>query len=419
MKVTAEKIDDINIIISGTVSNESTAKRVAELKEKAVKKETKPEDMSDEKFQEDAEGEILKEFIQLGLKDANIDIENVLGQPGFRKYEKRDEHIYIELAISTSPEIDTNVDYSDIIPSFTKPVAPEAEVQAKLEEMAIQQGTFDAIATPRTTQNNDMTLIDFEGFVDGVTFEGGSAEKFTLKIGSDSFIPGFEEQLIGMEYGEEKTITVSFPDDYQSTDLAGKEAQFKVKLHEIQEQKALATDDAFAKKILNDENATLDVLKSKLGDQITSQALSQLYMDELKPKLIEGLLTKFDFTLPNNIVEQEIDAKVNEKVQTMTEEENEVLKKDKEKFHAVRESVREAAQNTIKAALIIEALAKKEGLEADEQELNAALYYQAMMSGQDATELVEYYKENNLMHSARMGLTEDKLFGMILGFDKQ
>ncbi|HHD75900.1 MAG TPA: trigger factor, partial [Campylobacterales bacterium] len=88
-------------------------------------------------------------------------------------------------------------------------------------------------------------------------------------------------------------------------------------------------------------------------------------------------------------------------------------------FHALRESVREEAENAIKIALIVEALAKKQGLEVDEQEILSALYYQAMMSGQDATELVEYYKKNNLMTSAKMGLTEDKLFGQMLGFDKR
>jgi len=96
-----------------------------------------------------------------------------------------------------------------------------------------------------------------------------------------------------------------------------------------------------------------------------------------------------------------------------------VLLEDTDKFHALRNSLREEASNSIKTALIVDALAKKEGLEVGEQEILAALYYQAMMSGQDAQELVEYYKENNLMTSAKMGLTEDKLFGKMLGLDKK
>ena len=415
MKVTVEKVDDINIIISGTVEEKVTQAKVDALKAKATKEK---QEITDEKIQQEAESAVLKEFIEAGLKEANIPIEDVLGQPGFRNYAKRENGLYIEIAISTTPTIDTDIDYTDIIPTYSQPKPDEKEVEAKLLEMAIQQAPFSSIDTPRAVQNGDVTIIDFEGFVDGVAFEGGSAEKFNLKVGSNSFIPGFEDQMLGMEYGEVRSIIVTFPEDYQSEDLAGKEADFKVKLHEIQEQKALTTDDAFAQKILNDKEATIDTLKKKLAEQINSQALSQFYNDELKPLLIQGLLSKFDFTLPSNIVEQEIDAKVNETIQTMSEEQRATLNNDKEVFHALRESLRKEGEDSIKIALIVEALAKKEGLEVDEQEILSALYYQAMMSGQDATELVTYYKENNLMHGAKMGLTQDKLFGKMLGFDK-
>ena len=442
MNITIEKIDDINIVLFGEVENSLIQANVEELKAEAkqreeetkeefakeMKGETTPEEesmvedvlkgMAPDNFQKDAEGQILQTFIEKGLEQAGIPIDDILGQPGFRKYENRENGIYLEIQISTSPEIDTNVDYSDIIPKFERPIAPKEAVEAKLRELATQQSPYSPIKTPKAVENGDMALIDFEGFINDVAFEGGKAEKFNLRVGSNSFIPGFEEQIIGMEYGEEKTIKVMFPEDYSSADLAGKEASFKVKLHEIQEQQYVEPDDAFGQQILNDKTATLDTLREKLANQISSQALSELYQNELKPQIIKGLLTKFDFTLPINIVEQEIDAKVNEKAQTMTREEHEQYKKDKNMFHKLREAVAPEARDAIKAALIVDALAKKEGIEVDEQEIQAALYYQAMMSGQDADELLKYYKENNLMTSAKMGLTEDKLFGMMLGFDK-
>lgn len=425
MKVTVEKIDDINMIISGTVDHIMTQEKAAKLKEQAATKtknkettDTQPVQMNDDAFLQEAESEILKEFIQAGLKEAKIDVENVLGQPGFKKYEKRDNGIYLEIQISSNPEIDTSVNYMDAIPAFEKPKADPKKVEAKLLEMALQQAPFTTIQNARAVAHGDVAVIDFEGFLNGVAFQGGAAEKFNLKIGSNSFIPGFEEQVIGMEYNEEKIITVTFPSEYQSEDLAGKEAQFKVKLHEIQEQKVFEADDAFAQKILNDQKATLDTLKGKLADQITSETLSQLYYDELKPKLIDALLKKFDFTLPNNIVEQEIDAKTYEKIQQMHEEQKAIYKENKEKFHALRDSVREEAKSTIKTALIVDALAKKENVVVNEQEVLSALYFQAMKSGQDAQELVTYYTENNLMTSARMRLTEDKLFGQMLGFNQ-
>lgn len=419
MEVRAKKLDDININISGVIENKMTEDKVAALKAQAVKDNKEVTKEIEDAIQEAAQREVLTAFIEAGLNKAGVKVDDILGQPAFRKYDKKDNGLYLELALATAPKIDTDVDYSDIIPTFTQPEADPRKVDEKLEELALQQGTFTAIQTPRAVADGDVTLIDFEGSIDGNLFEGGTAEKFVLKVGSNAFIPGFEAQMIGMEYGEEKTITVTFPKEYSSADLAGKEATFKVKLHEIQEQKAKEINDAFAKSILNDEKATIETLKAKLADQINAQALSQFYNDELKPLLVTGLLSKFDFTLPANIVEQEIDAKVAERIQQMNEEEKDALNKDKNKFHTLRESLRKEAAYSIKKVLIVEALAKKENLKADDQEILSALYYQAMMSGQDADELVKYYKENNLMEAAKMGLTEDKLFGKMLGLDKR
>ena len=417
MKVTVKKVDDINFIISGEVQNSVIEEKVAKLKEEMLVV-PKEDQVSSEKIEQDAAGAAFKEFIQAGVKEANIDIESLLGQPALKKYEQKDESVYFEVELSTSPFIDTNISYEDAIPAFTKPVADEKAIEEKLSVFVKQQAPFKPLETPKAVENGDVAVIDFEGFLDGVAFEGGSAQRFNLQIGSGSFIPGFEEQLIGMEYGEERSIQVTFPSDYQSTDLAGKETTFAVKLHEIQEQKAEEPDDAFAQKILRDPNATVTTLREKFADQVVSEEVSRIYMSELKPKIVAGLLEKFDFTLPNNVVEQEIDARVSQISRSFTQEQHEEYTKNKGKFMELRESLRDEARKTIKIALIVEALAKKEGIDVHEQEVHAALGYQAMMTGQDATELVKYYEENNLMQSAKLGLTEDKLFGMLLGFHK-
>jgi len=411
VKITVEKIDDINFVMSGNVDNSVIQDKVSQLK-----KETSKDESNDKDIEQNAAGEAFKEFIDAGIKEAGIAVETLLGQPALKKYEQQEDSLYFEVELSTSPEINVDIDYKDIIPSFTKPVANPKEVETKLEDFATKQAPFVKIETPKPVEDGDVTIIDFKGYIDDKEFEGGSAEKFNLKIGSKSFIPGFEEQLIGMEYGEERTITVTFPKDYQSEELAGKETKFIVKLHEIQEQRAETPDDAFAQRILSDTTATLDTLKEKLAEQITSEEVSKIYMAELKPKIIQGLLEKFDFTLPNNVVEQEIDAKVSEKSRSFSEEEHKMYQEDKGKFMELRESIRDEARASIKTALIVEALAKKEGVDVHEQEVHAALGYQAMMTGQDAQELVQYYEDNNLIHSAKMGLTEDKLFGIMLGF---
>ncbi|QOY55354.1 trigger factor [Candidatus Sulfurimonas marisnigri] len=417
MKVTVNKIDDINFIMSGTINNSVIEGKVAKFKEQDAK-EPKNDESADENIEQAAAGEVFKEFIDAGIKEANIDVESILGQPGLKKYEQKDSSVYFEVELAISPEINVDIDYADIVPNYTKPTAAPEVVEAKLVEFAQQQAPFTKIEIARPIENGDVAVIDFTGFVDNKTFEGGSAEKFNLKVGSNSFIPGFEEQLIGMEYNQEKDVIVSFPDDYSAEDLAGKEARFIVKLHEIQEQKPERLDDAFAQKIFADKTATLDKLRNQVSEQATAEELSKLYMSELKPKVVEGLLAKFDFTLPNNIVEQEIDAKVREKTRSFSEEQHKSYMEDKGKFKELRESVREEARKSIKMTLIVEALAKKEGIEVHEQEVIAALGYQATMTGQDPQKLLQYYQDNNLMISAKMGLTEDKLFGVILGFHK-
>ena len=406
MKVTVEKIDDINFIMSGTVDNSVIKNKVDNLKKDAS---------AEDNVEQQAAGEVFKEFIDAGIKEANIDIETILGQPGLKKYEQQEDSVYVEVDLSISPEINTDITYEDIVPSFTKPQADTQALEKKLSDFVLQQTPFMDIDKPRAVIDGDVAVIDFSGFINDVPFEGGSAEKFNLKIGSKSFIPGFEDKLIGMEYNEERTIMVTFPVEYEAKDLAGKETKFIVKLHKIQTQEPQDPDDAFAQKILNDPKATLDTLKAKLSDQIISEEISKIYMTDLKPKIIQGLLSKFNFTLPNNIVEQELDAKVREEINHLSEDEQKTYMDDKEKFQTFRNSLRENARTTIKSALIIEALAKKEGIEVHEQEIQAALGYQAMMTGQDAQELLKYYQENNLMTSAKMGLTEDKLFGQMLG----
>ena len=415
MKITVEKIDDINIIMSGTVANTVIEAKLSELKEQAGKELSK---INHDTFQRDAEGQILQDFIDSGMRKANVTLDALLGQPNFKTYEKKDNDIYLEVEISTNPMIDTTVDYMDIVPSYTAPSIAPKEIDAKLQEMAIKKAPYTTITTQRAVRNGDLVNLDFEGFLNGKALSAANETEYKLKIGSNSFIPGFEEAVIGMNTDEEKTIKITFPEEFQTKELAGQETEFRVKLHEIREQIPMELNDALAQRIFDDERATLDLLKLKMTEKITSQAFSNLYNEELKPQIIKGLLTKFDFTLPNNVIEQEIDAKINEKAQRMSKEEHDLYTEDKTKFNALRDTVRGEARDSIKAALIVDALAKKEGIEVNDEEVLSALSMQAMMTGQDAEELVEYYKTNNLMTSAKVGLIEEKLFRQMLGIDK-
>ncbi|CAA6828000.1 MAG: Cell division trigger factor (EC [uncultured Sulfurovum sp.] len=429
MNVTVNKIDAANIVVSGSIDNALLEEKVNKLAVKAGK-EIKVDgfrkgkvpahvvkQMHGEKLLQDAEQEALSTLMDEGIKEAGINAQDLIGQPTFLKYDKKEDTIDVEIELSSRPVIELK-DYMEVVPSFEKPKADEKDVEAKLNEIASQQVSYTKIARKRMVRNGDMTLIDFEGFVDGVAFDGGKAEKFNLEIGSGSFIPGFEEQIIGMKYEEQKDVVVTFPEEYQAKELAGKEATFKVTLHEIQEKKETELTDEIAQKVLQDEKATLETLKEKVEAQVTSEAVSKLYNDELKPQMVEALVNKFDFALPNNIVEQEVDAKINALAQKMEEEELASYKENIDKVDELRNSVRDEAKDSVKATFIVDALAKEENVTVEDQEVSSALYYEAMMSQQDPQEVIKYYEDNNLLPAVKMGMIEDKLFGKMLGLEK-
>ncbi|MEY3001818.1 MAG: hypothetical protein RLZZ428_193 [Pseudomonadota bacterium] len=430
MKVTVKKVDDANVIIKGTIENgaleesinKMAAKAGKEIKVDGFRKGKVPahvvKKLHGDKLAHDAEGDAVQNFINEGAKQAKLNPADILGQPTFKKYEKKEEGIEVEIEISTRPTFSVE-GHMDVVPSFKTPKATKKAIDEKLNEIASGQAEYKAIAKKRMVKNGDMAIIDFEGFLDGVPFDGGKAEKFSLKIGSGQFIPGFEDQVIGMKYEEEKTIKVTFPKEYQAANLAGKETEFKVKLHEIQEQTPVELNDELAAKLLRgEENATLETLTERVKNQIEATEISKLYNEDLKPKLVEALVEKFDFALPNNIVEQEIDAKVNAKAREMSEEELKSYKDNPKKVDTLREEMRADAVASVKATFIVDALAKKEEVSVSDQEVTQAIYYEAMMSGQNPQDVIKYYQENNLLPAVKMGMIEDKLFGKMLGLDK-
>jgi trigger factor len=258
-------------------------------------------------------------------------------------------------------------------------------------------------------------VIDFEGFKDGVPFEGGKAENHTLEIGSGSFIPGFEEQVIGMKYDEEKDITVTFPENYQAADLAGAEVVFKVKLHEIQEKSEPVIDDEFAKKMLpQEEDANVDMLKEKVKEQIKAEKVSKYYNEELKPAYLEALVEKLDFAVPNAVLEQEISQVLNNQVRGMSEDEIKALQEDAKKIEQMKEEVTPEAKKSVKATFIIDALAKAEGVEVTDQELTQTIYYEAMMQGQDGQALIKQYEEAGYLPAIKMSMIEQKVITKLL-----
>ena len=369
-----------------------------------------------EQLKQDAEAEVVGEMLKEAYKEANINPSEVLGEPMFKKYEKGDETITVELLVCTRPEI--NLDgYKDIIPEYEVPEITDEEIEERIKTIAEQSSKPLPIKEDRELKEGDVAVFDFTGYLDGKEFEGGKAEGYELEIGSKQFIPGFEEQMVGMKKGETKRIKVTFPEDYQAEELKGKEVEFEITLHDIKEKKVPEINDQLAKDITHKADATLDTLKEQVREQLRVEKLNKLYTEELKPKLLEALVEKFEVDLPENIVEQEIDNLVNQKARTMTQEEIEEVKNSEEKIKELRESVREDAEKSVKATFLVDALARAEGVDVNDSEITQTIYYEAIMSGQDPEALLKYYRENNLFPAIKMGMIEDRLFGKLLDLD--
>merc|ERR1711879_439387 len=368
-----------------------------------------------DKLTEDAEGEALRAILADALKELDIKNEDIVGEPTFSKYDKKDDgSIEVEVKVACKPKVDLG-DYKALVPEVEDKTVDAKEIDAKLEEMAKQSAPLVKIARKRMVRDQDHAVIDFEGFVDGVAFDGGKAEKYALHIGSGSFIPGFEDQVIGMKYEEQKDITVTFPTEYQSKELAGKEAVFKVTLHEIQEKGEAEVNDELAAKMLpGEEGATVETLKAKLEEQMKNEAKGTYYRDELKPAYLDKLVETLEFALPSTVVDQEINFALNNKVRAMSEDEIKELQEDATKVESMREELKGDATKSVKATFIVDALAKAEGVEVNDQEVTQVIYYEAMQTGQNPQEVLKQYQDAGYLPAIKMSMIEDKVITKLL-----
>ncbi|WP_297482789.1 trigger factor [Sulfurimonas sp.] len=367
-----------------------------------------------EKLVEDAEAEALREVLSKGLDELGISNDSLIGEPTISKFDKSDDKIEVAVKVAMRPQIDLG-DIKSLVPDFTKPEVTDEEVDARIKEIAEGQAPLVDIKRNRKMKEGDVAVIDFEGFIDGEAFEGGKGENFELTLGSGQFIPGFEEQLIGVKRDEEVTLPVSFPENYGAEALAGKAAEFKVKVNQIKVKDEVVVDDELAKKLLQgDEEASLEKLKAEVKKAIEQEKLAKLYNEELKPKLLETLVEKIDFDLPEFVVEQEIDMAVNKKASQMSEDEIKELRENPEKLKELRETFRDDAIQSVKATFIIDALAQDMGVKVEEQEVMQTIYYEAMQMGQDPQKAYDQYKDAGYLPAIQMSMVEDRVLSTLL-----
>ena len=244
-----------------------------------------------------------------------------------------------------------------------------ADVKAELNRLAQRNARTETV--DRKAKKNDIVDLDFEGFVDGQPFDGGKAEHHALTLGSGSFIPGFEDQLIGCKAGDEKDVVVTFPEEYHAKELAGKEAVFKCKVHKVEETILPEMDDEFAKDV-SDTCETLDDLKKEISDRLKAQRQEAAEHD-FEDKLIDGLIAVMKADIPQAMIENQIDSAVQDfgyRMQMQGMGMEQYLKMTGTDMNTFRGMFREQAERQVKTRLALQKLAALENIAVSDTEVD-------------------------------------------------
>ena len=286
----------------------------------------------------------------------------------------------------------------------------QKEVDEEIEKVREQHARIVEV-TDRAVADKDDVTLDFEGFVDGVAFEGGKAEGHELEIGSGAFIPGFEDQLVGMKIDEEKEIKVTFPKEYFSKDLAGKEATFKVKLHEIKKKELPNLDDEFAKDV--SEFDTLKELEASIKERLEKDN-AQKAKYETEEAAIKAVCDKSKVEIPSGMVDMEVDhmiQDINQRLSYQGLKLEQYLKMIGKTEEEVRKEYEPQAIEAIKSRLTLEAVRKAEKIEATDEEINAKLEEMAKNYGKKVEEIND---NENLKDYIKEGIESEKAIDFIV-----
>jgi trigger factor len=315
-----------------------------------------------------------------------------------------------ELAIEVMPEF-TPVDVASL--SLTRPVYTPAddEIDAELKEIAAQSRTYETKSgkAPKAA-DGDMVVADFVGRIGGEAFEGGAGEDAEIVIGSNRFIPGFEEQLIGVKAGDRTTVKVSFPDDYPVDTLKGKPAEFEVTVKDVRAPQEAQADDALAQRLgLENLDALRDALKAQLSGQY-----EQASRYKLKRALLDVLDSKHDFPLPPRMVEGEFEA-IWRQVEA-DKAKGELAEEDSAKSDdQLRAEYRRIAERRVRLGLVLAEIGRLHDVTVSDQELNAAINAEARRYPGQEREVFEAYRQRpELQASLRAPIYEEKVVDLIV-----
>ena len=317
-------------------------------------------------FFEDAFNIIYPDAMDMAVEKAGIDpvgrADVDLGEPA------EEGGLTIIAKVPVKPEVELS-EYKGIEAEKETVKVPAAEVKAELNRLAQRNARTETVE--RKAKKNDTVDIDFDGSIDGVPFEGGKAEHHALTLGSGTFIPGFEDQLIGCRAGDEKDVVVTFPADYHAEELAGKEAVFKCKVHKVEETILPEIDDEFAKDV-SDTCETLDDLKKEISDRLKKQKQEAADHD-FEEKVLDALIEKLQADIPEAMIESQIDSIVQDfgyRIQMQGMTLDQYLKMTGTEAGAFRAMFRTQAERQVKTRLALEKVAELEGIAVSDTQLD-------------------------------------------------
>ncbi len=337
-------------------------------------------------FYEDAANILLPQTYPAAADESGLDI---VSRPtiDFVQLEKGKSFIYTA-EVAVKPEVKLGK-YIGVTVTREAVEVTEDEINAEIEKER-QSNARTISVEDRAIENGDTAVIDFEGFVDGVAFEGGKGENHPLEIGSGSFIPGFEEQLIGKNVGEDVEVNVTFPEDYHSEDLAGKAAVFKCKIHEVKVKELPELDDEFAQDV--SEFDTMDEYKASVENKIKEQkeeAQKHNQEDEAIKKIIEDS----EMDIPDPMVDTQVDEMINQFAQSMQQQGlslQQYMQITGVTMDGLREQVRPDALSRIQSSLVLDAIVEAEKIEISDEQVEEDLKKMSEMYNMDIETLKGY-----------------------------
>lgn len=314
-------------------------------------------------FHYDAVNDLFPEAYEAAVKEAKID---VVGRPDPEVVSMSEaDGVVLKVKVAVKPEVELG-EYAGLTVTKEAKNVNEADVDAEVKRMQDRNGRL--LTREGAAENGDTVDIDFEGFVDGKAFEGGKAEHYSLVLGSGSFIPGFEDQVVGHSAGEEFDVNVKFPEEYGAAELAGKDATFKIKLHEVKYKELPALDDDFAKDV--SEYDTLDELRDSIRNNIKTN-LDKQAEQKVENDLMDQVIANMKADIPDAMVDSRIDELVQDFEYRISQQGLKLadyLKYMGMNIEQFRAQFKEQADKQVKMRLAMEAIVAKEGITASDEE---------------------------------------------------